>query len=419
MVNMGELFAHPRLRNAHMDRVPMDKIEATRFLLEPGDLLFARQSLVLEGAGKCSIFLGDDEPVTFESHVTRVRLDEEVADPNFYYYYLQSFDGKATIRSIVEQGAGAAGIRGSDLARLQVVWCDLGRQRAIARVLASIDDKIELNRRTCQTLEAIALSVFTSWFVEFEPLCAVSSGESTNSICARFGLTPEALATYSSGWLNGELGPQPKSWPIQRLGDLCQRVAMGPFGSDIKTDNFVASGVPIIRGGNLKNGFGGGQFVFVTEEKADELLNANAFPGDIVLTHRGTLGQVGLIPADAEYDRYVVSQSQMVLSIHPDRTTGRYVFEYLRSSVGQHSLLSHTSQVGVPAIARPTTSVKSIKLLNPPRRLLDLFDEVTTPIYGAARALAKAAESLGACRDFLLPLLLSGQLQPGEGDAAP
>jgi len=72
MVNMGELFAHPRLRDAAMDRVPLGDPEAERFLLRPGDLLFARQSLVLEGAGKCSIFLGDDEPVTFESHVTRV-----------------------------------------------------------------------------------------------------------------------------------------------------------------------------------------------------------------------------------------------------------------------------------------------------------------------------------------------------------
>ena len=75
MVNMGELFAHSRIKNAAMDRVPLNDAEAEKFLLHPGDLLFARQSLVLEGAGKCSIFLGDDEPVTFESHVTRVRLD--------------------------------------------------------------------------------------------------------------------------------------------------------------------------------------------------------------------------------------------------------------------------------------------------------------------------------------------------------
>ena len=88
MVNMGELFAHARLDNVPMDRVPLRQSEAKRFLLKKGDLLFARQSLVLEGAGKCSLFLGDNEPVTFESHVTRVRLDQRIANPSYYFYYL-------------------------------------------------------------------------------------------------------------------------------------------------------------------------------------------------------------------------------------------------------------------------------------------------------------------------------------------
>ena len=169
MVNMGELFAHPRLWNAPMDRVPLSESEAKRFLLNEGDLLFARQSLVLEGAGKCSIFLKDDEPVTFESHVTRVRLDPGRAEPGFYFYYLQSHHGRAAIRSIVEQGAGASGIRGSDLETLIVQWRPLPEQRAIAHILGILDDKIELNRRIGQTLEAMARALFKSWFVTSTP----------------------------------------------------------------------------------------------------------------------------------------------------------------------------------------------------------------------------------------------------------
>ena len=172
MVNMGELFAHPRLRNVQMDRVPLSTSESERFLLRQGDLLFARQSLVLEGAGKCSIFLGDDEPVTFESHVTRVRLDPKTADPAFYFYYLQSHHGRAAIRSIVEQGAGASGIRGSDLESLDVLWRPLPEQRAIAHILGTLDDKIELNRRMSETLEAMARALFKSWFVDFDPVRA-------------------------------------------------------------------------------------------------------------------------------------------------------------------------------------------------------------------------------------------------------
>ena len=218
MVNMGELFAHSRLRNVPMDRVPLRQSEAERLLLENGDLLFARQSLVLEGAGKCSIFLRDDEPVTFESHVTRVRLDQKKAHPGYYFYYLQSHHGRSAIRSIVEQGAGASGIRGSDLATLEVQWRPLPEQRAIAHILATLDDKIELNRRMNETLEAMARALFKSWFVDFDPVRAKKEGRDT-------GLPKRIADLFSDRFVDSELGEIPEGWRVGALGDvLRQRV---------------------------------------------------------------------------------------------------------------------------------------------------------------------------------------------------
>jgi type I restriction enzyme S subunit len=144
-------------------------------------------------------------------------------------------------------------------------------------------------------------------------------------------------------------------------------IAMGPFGSRIKTDNFVPEGVPVIRGGNLNaNRLLDDEFVFLTEEKADELKASNARPGDIVITHRGTIGQVGIIPYGSRYPRYVVSQSQMKLTVDSEKADPYFIFYYLRSPVGQHHLLANTSQVGVPAIAQPTSSLKSIEVMLPP-----------------------------------------------------
>ena len=155
-------------------------------------------------------------------------------------------------------------------------------------------------------------------------------------------------------------------WRNVSIEEIASKIAMGPFGSDIKTDNFVPAGVPIIRGGNLTSGrFHGTDFVFLTEEKADELANANAFPGDLVFTHRGTLGQVGLVPAEP-FKRYVVSQSQMKLRCDPKSADPTFIYYFFRSPVGQHALLVNTSQTGVPAISRPTTSLKSIRLSLPP-----------------------------------------------------
>jgi type I restriction enzyme S subunit len=140
---------------------------------------------------------------------------------------------------------------------------------------------------------------------------------------------------------------------------------MGPFGSNIKTDNFVEQGVPVIRGTNLSGGrFNSQGLVFISKEKADELKSSNAFPGDLVFTHRGTLGQVGIIPK-GPYPRYVVSQSQMKLSCDPSKALPDFMFYYF-SSVGKTDLLKHMSGSGVPALASPLTTLKNLRIVIPP-----------------------------------------------------
>lgn len=162
-----------------------------------------------------------------------------------------------------------------------------------------------------------------------------------------------------------------KNWdevPVDEIKDpSAYSIAMGPFGSNIKTDNFVSSGVPVIRGVNLNhNRFLDDEFVYLTDEKADELKSANAFPNDLVFTHRGTLGQVGIIPPNAKYKRYVVSQSQMKLRCDPRKADPLFVFYYFKSPQGQHALLANTSTTGVPAISSPLSTLRSIRISLPP-----------------------------------------------------
>ena len=226
MVNMGELFAHPRICDIPMERVPLSQSEAGRFLLEEGDLLFARQSLVLEGAGKCSIFMGSEEPVTFESHVTRVRLDHAKAHPDYYFYYLKSHPGRSAILSIVEQGAGASGIRGSDLARLEVQWRPLPEQRAIAQILGTLDDKIELNRRMNETLEEMARALFKSWFVDFDPVRAKIEGRWRRGESLP-GLPADLYDLFPNRLVPSELGEIPEGWEAKELGEVAKQRRSG------------------------------------------------------------------------------------------------------------------------------------------------------------------------------------------------
>ncbi len=148
--------------------------------------------------------------------------------------------------------------------------------------------------------------------------------------------------------------------------DKKNAIAMGPFGSNIKAENFVNEGVPIIKGGNLTTDFiNEDKYDYLTEEKADKLKASNAFPLDIVITHRGTIGQVGLIPENSKYSRYVVSQSQLKVTLDQKKMNPYYLYYFFKSKIGQHRLLMNASQVGVPAIAQASTSVKKILVPHP------------------------------------------------------
>jgi type I restriction enzyme S subunit len=190
-------------------------------------------------------------------------------------------------------------------------------------------------------------------------------------------------------------------WKECKLIDISKHFAMGPFGSNIKAENFVESGVPVIRGTNMNTyKYVGGNFVFLTEEKADQLKSSNCFPGDLVFTHRGTLGQVGVIPKN-NYPRYVISQSGMKVTVNIDLVDTGFLFYFFKSEIGQHELLQHESQVGVPSISNPLTSLKSVNILLPPLAeqkaiagVLSALDDKIDLLHRQNKTLEAMAEAL-------------------------
>ena len=162
---MGELFAYPRLKDIDMKRVELNDKEKEKALLKEGDLIFARRSLTAEGAGKCSLIQEIKEDTTFESSIIRATPDKDRATSEFLYYYFNSRYGKYLLGTILRQVA-VAGITGSDLMELILKIPTLPEQKAIASVLSSLDDKIDLLHRQNKTLEAMAETLFRQWFVE-------------------------------------------------------------------------------------------------------------------------------------------------------------------------------------------------------------------------------------------------------------
>lgn len=156
-------------------------------------------------------------------------------------------------------------------------------------------------------------------------------------------------------------------WPTVRIEDIAEKIAMGPFGSNIKVETFVEIGVPVISGAHLRGvRLEDGDFNFVTDEHAEKMKNSNVFRGDVIFTHAGNIGQVAYIPPNSEYERYVISQRQFYLRCDLSKAVPAFVSYFFHSSEGQHKLLANASQTGVPSIARPSSYLKTIELSLPP-----------------------------------------------------
>ncbi|HFQ4987295.1 TPA: restriction endonuclease subunit S [Vibrio vulnificus] len=157
-------------------------------------------------------------------------------------------------------------------------------------------------------------------------------------------------------------------WPKVTIESIQARskgaIAIGPFGSRLKSDNYVESGVPVIRGTNISSSPNfEGDFVFITSEKADTLGSSNVYQNDLVFPHRGAIGEVGIVEAN---ERYVLSSSLMKLTVDSEQMNPMYLYYFFKSRVGRHELLKNASTVGTPGIGQPLTSLKSIEFLKPP-----------------------------------------------------
>lgn len=152
-----------------------------------------------------------------------------------------------------------------------------------------------------------------------------------------------------------------EKWKEYKVAEVIEDISMGPFGSNIKRDNYVDSGVPYLNGSNLSSyKLNENSFNYVTEEKANNLGRCVAKRGDIIVTHRGTIGQISYIPNDSIYERYLTGNSQFRLTVNRKVIRPDFFVYYFHTRMGQYRLLANASQVGVPALARPTSTFKEV-----------------------------------------------------------
>jgi type I restriction enzyme S subunit len=162
-------------------------------------------------------------------------------------------------------------------------------------------------------------------------------------------------------------------WPIMTIAECAAHspysTQIGPFGKALTPEAYKPSGVPLLRGVNVNSGrFHDDDFVFISDEDANRLSKFESFPGDVLLVHKGTLGRIGLMPRRRKFQRYIMGNSMMRVQCDSSKLLPEYLHYWLRSPAGQHYLLSRVSQVGVPQIQRPLTTLREAALPVPPIR---------------------------------------------------
>lgn len=364
MINMGELFANDRIYDIPMELAPLKDTEKINAKIEIGDLLFARQSLVLEGAGKCSIVMEVSPLTVFESHLIRVRLDRKRALPMFYYYYFKS--PLSPMASIVSQCA-QAGIRGSDLQELNVIFPPLYIQNKIAQILSYYDDLIENNQKQIKLLEEAAQRLYKEWFIDLR-----FPGYETTPI----------------------VDGVPEGWASMAMNDIAEYIN----GYAFKPSDWGAKGKPIIKIKEMGSGI-----TADTPRNRGEGIPAKYIvtAGDILFSWSATLSAM-------IWDEEDGLLNQHLFKVIPHNGISReFILQSILKALDEFSNLTTGSTM--KHIQRG--KLKEVFVNVPDNVTMRKYEFISEPMREQILTLKKQIILLKEARDRLLPKLMSGEIE--------
>ena len=312
--------------------------------------------------------------VNNHAHVLQGLDDDET---RFLYYALSA----TQIRPFVS-GSVQAKLTQANLNRVPVPYPKhASNRRAVAKVLGTLDDKIELNRRMSETLDEMVRALFRSWFVDFDPVHAKTEGQPSS-------LPSDLDALFPDSFEPSELGRIPSGWTVGELGDLVEL----SYGKALKAQDRRFGCVPVY-GSNGQVGWHNESLV----RGPGIIVGRKGNPGTVRWSH------ADFYPIDTTF--YVVPRESPA---H---------FQFLFFALEAQDLPSIAADSAVPGLSRRLAYMN--KQVIPPSRLVSAFEERVRPPFTRARDAMEESRTLAALRDTLLPKLLSGELPVRSAEQAP
>ena len=348
------------------------------------------------------------QPMTCNQACCALIVDDQKADYRFIFYQL--LQDRDRLKNLAT-GAAQQNLSGEVIKSLKFWIPPLPEQRRIAHILGTLDDKIENNRKTAKTLEAMAKAIFKSWFVDFDPVRAKMAGESPESICKRLKLTPEILDLFPDRLVDSELGEIPEGWKVRPLG------AMFGFqnGYAFKSDDWQDYGVPVIKIGSVKPGLVDLSNVsYVSEEVANQAKEYQLLPADLVISMTGYVGEVGLVPKASVYPMLNQRVGRIVLD---GRGTQHVSFAYCLTRQSAFKNAVEIKAHGTAQANVSSSAIMSINTVAPTNTLRSAFDRLCAINFDELLTAHETAMIILKLRDILLPKLISGEIRVSDAQA--
>jgi type I restriction enzyme S subunit len=373
-------------------------------VVEPHDVL-----LNITGESVCRVCQVPDDllPARVNQHVVIIRPNPDILDARFLRYQLLGPMMQAHMNALSSAGATRRALTKGMIEGFEIDAPPVNQQQAIAGILGALDDKIELNRRMSETLEAMARAIFKSWFVDFDPVRAKLDGRQPP------GMDADTAALFPDRFEHVDGEPIPKGWSKLTLGDFITLQRGKTYKSKLKN----LPGPYLLGLGSIERngGFRSNKLVTYGGDSPEPLI---CRPGDLYVSLKDVtqsadlLGAVARVPPEISQGR--LTQDTVKLIFSDDAPSSIFVYRHLRTPQYRHYCKAHAT--GTTNLGLSRDDFFSYPISVPPSDLMFVFDRVVSVIDSRIESNRSENLTLTATRDALLPKLLSGKIRVADAE---
>ena len=317
-----------------------------------------------------------------------LKIDKSKCLPKYLLYTLMSEYVQLQIRRINQTGSIVSNLNISSLRELKIPLHSFEEQKKIANILSAIDDKISLNNQINQELEAMAKTLYDYWFVQFD--FPDQNGKPYKSSGGKMVYHPE---------LKREI---PEGWGVEDLKEFESKIITGKTPSRANSDNFGGE-IPFITIGDIR----GNTFIYRTSESLTDLganVQQNKYlpEGSLCVSCIATVGEIGFTTEPSH-------TNQQINSIVFEDETNRYYLYFALKNYFENANAS--AKTGNTFANMNKEDFSEIKIIFPNKEIKNNFHKIIEPYFSQIKCLQGQNQELTQLRDWLLPMLMNGQVK--------